>query len=380
MSCQLQETSPFAANSQAGCGPAFPAPSAAAKILILDDDADLLETYRDLLSRLPCRPEVHTASSAARAFALLESELFSMLITDLRMPKVDGFQVLMSVRQKFPALRTVVLTGLVDEQYRARAYAMGIDLYTEKPSTLGESKLFGQCIEALLARGAHGGFRGVQCKSLMDLVQFECLSQNSSVLRITNGSLEAKIWIHGGDVVDAAVKNFLGEGAFRNIFAWKAGTFEVLPGDPARERTIFTSYQSLLLDTAQALDETIAEDSAAPDELAPHPTSALAPLARMDGVESLLVVASENAGAFESWGVENAERFAAWTRKVMDDFRALGKSLETGTLDAIEGLGPRRHIAILSRNGKELFAGLDRTLTSKQVRETLKDLDTRWEP
>lgn len=354
--------------------------SAAAKILILDDDTDLLETYRDLLSCLPCRPEVHTASSAARAFALLESELFAMLITDLRMPKVDGFQVLMSVRQKFPALRTVVLTGLVDEQYRARAYAMGIDLYTEKPSTLGESKLFGQCVEALLARGAHGGFRGVQCKSLMDLVQFECLSQNSSVLRITNGSLEAKIWIHGGDVVDAAVKNFLGEGAFRNIFAWKAGNFEVLPGDPSRERTIFTSYQSLLLDTAQALDETIASDSAAPDELAPHPTSALAPLARMDGVESLLVVASENAGAFESWGVENAGRFAAWTHKVMDDFRMLGKSLETGTLDAIEGLGPRRHIAILSRHGKELFAGLDRTLTPKQVRETLKDLDTRWEP
>src|SRR2546428_6477075 len=57
------------------------APSPAGrKILILDDDADLLDAYRELLSRLPSRPEVHTANSAARAFALLESEPFAVSV------------------------------------------------------------------------------------------------------------------------------------------------------------------------------------------------------------------------------------------------------------------------------------------------------------
>ena len=135
--------------------------------------------------------------------ALLEAEPFSLLITDLRMPKIDGFQVLMAARRSFRR-RTVAITGLGDQQYRARAYASGIDLYTEKPTTPTEIRLFSECVEALLAQGGHdGGFRGIQSKSLMDLIQIECLSQSSGVLRITRGSLEGRVWIDGGNVIDA---------------------------------------------------------------------------------------------------------------------------------------------------------------------------------
>ena len=59
--------------------------------------------YREVLSQLPSRPEIHTSNSGARAIALLESEAFTMLISDLRMPKMDGLQVLSIVRRKFPA-------------------------------------------------------------------------------------------------------------------------------------------------------------------------------------------------------------------------------------------------------------------------------------
>ena len=64
--------------------------SARDKILLLDDDQDLLELYREMLARLPSGPEIHTATSGARAIALLESESFSLLISDLNMPKMDG--------------------------------------------------------------------------------------------------------------------------------------------------------------------------------------------------------------------------------------------------------------------------------------------------
>ena len=386
MSCDLQELSPLSPAEKAGCAPSCSnreedkvTPPPPCKILILDDDTDLLDAYRDLLSRLPSAPEVHIASSASRAFALLESEPFALLITDLRMPKIDGFQVLMSVRRKFPSLRTVVLTGLTDEQYRARAYAMGIDLYTEKPSAPGEIRLFAQCIEGLLVRdhAALGGFRGVQSKGLLDLVQSECLSQNTSVLRVTNGSLEARIWINGGDVIDAQLKDLRGEEAFKSAFAWRSGSFEILPGEPTRTRTIFTSHHALLLDSAQSLDEADAEAHSG-DALAP--CSALAPLARVPGVESLLIVEAENAAAFESWGVENAERFAEWTQRTTQDFCALGEHLQAGALTCIETRGARRHLAVLFRTGHALLAGIDRAFSPRQVRETLQSIVARWDP
>lgn len=387
MKSDLQDFPPWTAEQKAGCAPscANPAEEIAApqrrKVLILDDDAEFLSAYRDLLSRLPSRPEVHTASSAPRAFALLESEPFTLLITDLRMPKIDGFQVLMSVRRRFPAMRTVVLTGIADEQYRARAYGMGIDLYTEKPASPGEIRLFTQCIEGLLTReeSARGGLRGVQSKTMLDLVQSECLSQNSSVLRVTNGALEAKIWIEGGDVIDAELKDLRGEEAFKSAFAWKSGSFEMLPGEPARERTIFSSHHALLLDSAQALDEAGAQDDGGGDD-APAPGSPLAPLARVPGVESLLAADAEDAGAVESWGVENAAHFAEWARRAARDFGALGASLNAGALSSIETRGSTRHLALLARGPRLLLAGLDRALPPKQMRETLQDIAARWEP
>lgn len=349
-------------------------------MLILDDDAGFLDAYREILSRLPSQPEVHTAGSAPRAFALLESEPFALLITDLRMPKIDGFQVLMSVRREFPSLRTVVLTALADDQYRARAYAMGIDLYAEKPNAPGEVRLFAQCIEGLLARdeNAGGGFRGVQHRSLLDLVQGECLSQNSSVLRVTNGSLEARIWVGGGDVIDAQLKDLRGEEAFKCAFAWKSGAFEILPGEPARERTIFTSYHGLLLDSAQLLDETGAH--LAEQDGAAGTNPALARLARIAGVESLLLIPDQNNGAHESWGVENAEGFAAWTRNVARDFLAISEHLEAGGVECIETRGPLRHLAVMPRHGQILLAGLDRALSGREARATLRDIAACWEP
>ena len=199
------------------------------KILLLDDEQDLLDLYKDVLGQLQSQPEIHTANSGARAIALLESEPFTMLISDLRMPKMDGLQVLSIVRRKFPQIRIVVMTAVVDEQYRSRAYAMGIDLFWEKPRTAEEIKLFRDCVESLLGQQEEGGFRGIQSKSLVDLVQLECLSHSSSVLKISKGSKQGNIWVANGEVIDAATLTLGGEAAFKEILSWKNGSFEILP-------------------------------------------------------------------------------------------------------------------------------------------------------
>ena len=70
---------------------------ASQKILLLDDEQDLLDLYRDLLLELPSKPEVHTSNSGARAIALLESESFSMLISDLRCRRGAAIRILQFV-------------------------------------------------------------------------------------------------------------------------------------------------------------------------------------------------------------------------------------------------------------------------------------------
>src|SRR5207244_6193771 len=130
------------------------------KVLLLDDDPDLLDMYREILSQLPSKPEIFTANSGARAMAMLEADNFRLLISDLKMPKMDGLQVLSIVRRKYPQLRTVVLTSVIDEQFRSRVYALGVDLFWRKPGTEQEIKMFLECLESLLGREDVGGFRG----------------------------------------------------------------------------------------------------------------------------------------------------------------------------------------------------------------------------
>ncbi len=352
------------------------------KILLLDDEQDLLDLYKDVLIQLPSQPEVHTSNSGARAIALLESEPFTMLISDLRMPKMDGLQVLSIVRRKFPQIRIVVMTGVVDEQYRSRAYAMGIDLFWEKPRTAEEIKLFRECVESLLGQPPdEGGFRGVQSKSLVDLVQLECLSHSSSVLKITKGNKQGNIWVSSGEVIDAATLTTNGEAAFKEILSWKNGSFEILPAEAEHPRIITTSYQALLLDFAQSYDENkVAESSAqtAACDTTFLTRSPLAALSRVDGVEFVMTVPADEKNAPDSWGLENASPVAAWTRQTQKRLRELGEKLQAGELKQVEGLGLQRHVGIASRGDTELCVGFRRTLTAEQLYETLKNIAIKW--
>lgn len=350
------------------------------KILLLDDDPDLLDMYREILGQLPSRPEIHTASTGARAMAMLEAHPFRLFICDLKMPKMDGLQVLSIVRRKHPALRTVVLTSVVDEQFRSRVYALGVDLFWQKPGTEQEIKMFLECIESLLGRETEPGFRGVQSKSLMDLIQLECISQSSSTLRITNGPLIGKIWINNGELIDAESEGARGEEAFQRILAWKAGSFETLPPEPSRPRTIFKSYNALLLESAQAIDESRAGTDpthAGPSVAAP---SVLAALAQVDGVEFVLAARAgeKDKSRFEARGLENPERLAGWSRQSLERFRALGERLQIGPLEQIECLGPQRHVALAAAQDDALCVGWRPTLAADEVRDRMKKVMALW--
>jgi len=352
------------------------------KILLLDDDPDLLDMYRELLAGLPSRPEIHTAVNGPRGLAVLEAHPFRLLICDLKMPKMDGLQVLSIVRRKYPDLRTVVLTSVVDEQFRSRVYALGVDLFWQKPASEQETRQFLECIESLLGRESEPGFRGVQSKSLVDLIQLECISQSSSTLRITNGPLTGKIWINTGDLIDAETDGTRGEEAFQKILSWKGGSFESLPAEPSRPQTIFKSYTALLLESAQAIDESRAAAIAegAPVGAPRLPDSAAGALTQVDGVEFVLAAPTGDMGkvGFESRGLENPDRIANWSRQSFERFCALGERLQAGPIEQIEGFGPQRHVALASQGDMQFCVGWRHSLTPEEIRIHMKKVLALW--
>jgi CheY-like chemotaxis protein len=338
-----------------------------------------LEVSRETLARLPSKPEIRTVNTGTRAVALLDAEPFRLLICDLKMPKMDGLQVLAIVRRRFPELRTVVLTGLEDEEFRSRAYALGVDLFWLKTDMQQNPQMFLDCVESLLGRDMETGFRGIQSKSLMDIIQMECLSRSSTVLRITRGPLVAKLWIQEGELVDAETEGVRGEAAFRRILAWKSGTFENLSAEPKRERTIFTSVNALLLQSAQTIDET-ANPSGPDSEQANHrKTVWKLALVTREGAEFVVATAPDRQNEVEAWGTQCAGQLAAWIRRVTEVAKRLSDRLEAGPLLYLSGSSMERQVLLLPRDEKSYLIAWPPDAPADQLYEKTKKLVASWD-
>jgi DNA-binding NarL/FixJ family response regulator len=349
------------------------------KILILDDDNDWLTLSREMLAALPSRPEILTANSGKRALSLLESEPVRLLICDLKMPRIDGLQVLAIVRRRYPELRTVVLSGLEDEEYRSRAYALGVDLFWIKIEMQRNSKLFIECLESLLGRDHEPGFRGIQSKSLMDIIQMECLSRSSSVLRISRGPLVAKLWIQDGELIDAEAEGARGEAAFRRLLAWKSGTFENHPPEPNRERSIFKPVNALLLETAQDMDE--AANPVAPDsiEQSEHrKTIWKLSLLTREGADFVIAIPPEGQGEPEAIGTQGVAQLVHWTRHAAAIARRLSERLEAGPVLQVTGQNMERQVLVLDREEKLFLVGWPAEMTDNLLGKS-KKLVASWD-
>ncbi len=119
-----------------------------ATILVVDDEEDIRQLLAALLRRAGY--EVSVAQSGEEALAKLRETPCDLVITDLRMPGMDGLQLLRRIATEFPTSRAIVLTGYGSIQSAVEATKLGADNYISKPIVFDE---FLQAVRATLERG-----------------------------------------------------------------------------------------------------------------------------------------------------------------------------------------------------------------------------------
>jgi DNA-binding NtrC family response regulator len=105
--------------------------SAKPRVLIVDDEPDVVANWSRLLGRddYACV----TATDGERALALLESERPEIVLTDLKMPRVDGMQVLTRARELDPDVVVIMITGHGSVESAVEAMRAGAFDYLLKP-------------------------------------------------------------------------------------------------------------------------------------------------------------------------------------------------------------------------------------------------------
>ena len=104
------------------------------KILLVDDEEDFVKTLAERLSlKQVGRQLPGVALSGEAALQSLENEVPDVMVLDLRMPGIDGLEVLKNVKQHYPEVEVVILTGHGSDKDREEAERLGAFDYLEKP-------------------------------------------------------------------------------------------------------------------------------------------------------------------------------------------------------------------------------------------------------
>ncbi len=126
------------------------------KILAIDDDGLVRRTLELLLKEAGYEPTM--AAGGQEALGLLARQHFDLVITDIRMPEIDGLQVIQAVhdycgQMKKPLIPVIVLTAYKDEPVRQAAVRMGVKEFLLKPFKMDE---FLKVLERTLRDAANG--------------------------------------------------------------------------------------------------------------------------------------------------------------------------------------------------------------------------------
>ena len=101
------------------------------KVLLVDDEREFVETLSERLRVRELRPTV--AYDGEQALAAVEKDEPEVMILDLKMPGIDGMEVLRRIKKERPRVEVIILTGHGSQEDERRAKELGAFAYLEKP-------------------------------------------------------------------------------------------------------------------------------------------------------------------------------------------------------------------------------------------------------
>jgi CheY-like chemotaxis protein len=224
-----------------------PPPDAPARtLLVVEDDRATLSLYRAGLKGLQGF-RILSAQNGREALDVLRREPVHVLVTDLDMPVMDGFNLITKVDRLYPQIPVIVMTGLEESQHLNTPLDLGAVRILTKPLRLG---FLMEVIRTAVQAEPVGVIRGLSLGSILQLLAWE---QKSCTLTVNSKTGMGLLYLDRGEVVHAAFRDQEGFPAVYEILTWDRPDIEFV--ETCRvERTIDLPLTELLLNVAMIID------------------------------------------------------------------------------------------------------------------------------
>ncbi len=217
-------------------------------VLVVDDDQIILTTIVNFLAAYAEDLELLTAENGQQAVEVLEKQQVDLLLTDLYMPVMDGFELLANMVRRFSSVPVIVMSGYEVPEIGGEIERKGALHYLEKPF---DFQTLAATVSETLARTSKGHLTGISLLGFLQLLNFE---KKSCTLTVTVDDRSGRIHVDEGELINADFDRFLGESAIFEILSWEDCAIDVSVAQRVK-RLIHRPLHGVILEAAKDLDE-----------------------------------------------------------------------------------------------------------------------------
>jgi CheY-like chemotaxis protein len=218
-------------------------------ILVVDDDEFIRMGLAEAF-RTPAREfSVITAAHGVEALQVLEASAMDLVITDLTMPMMDGYQLLARLTRQYPELPVMVMSSTPLQQAAPHAGVPLRGAFLPKPLDFAE--VVSRAREQLRAL-ASGLLRGVSLSSLLQMLAQE---RKTCVLEVDAGVGPGTLQLVQGELVHARHQGVEGDGAAIRMLTWEGARIQLRQGFHDGPRTARSRLDFLIMEAARLQDE-----------------------------------------------------------------------------------------------------------------------------
>jgi len=230
------------------------------KILVVDDNPMVLGMLQQSLAALGA---VSTASDAADALLKAVDDPPDLLISDYRMPGMDGRQLLEKLKGRSATAGVAVILMASKADISERLAQDAVEDHLEKPFFLKEAvrkikRVVDRiALEKMAKAGSTDGIvRGsLSQMNVIDLVQSLEMGRKSCLLTLTNAADKCEIYFNQGQAKHAVYGSTVGDAAVFKVLRWTEGNFQIDFEGKTPQETTTLNTQGLLMEGLRLLDE-----------------------------------------------------------------------------------------------------------------------------
>ncbi len=231
------------------------------KVLFVDDDQIMLLAVEKRFTAYSDYFTMIMANDGFEAVQKLKETSVSLIVLDLKMPRMDGMSLLSHTREKYPDIPVIIVSGYRTAEMYKLAKAKGVIAYISKPFQVDD---LGKIIMSTLQKEANGGImHNVSPTVFLQLMEMEAKTCTIRILEKKSGK-GGILYFADGKLLDARIGEIQGLDAAYRVFTWEEVTIFIQNECATRINTINSDLQPIIMKAVGMKDEEEDEENLPP--------------------------------------------------------------------------------------------------------------------